>query len=461
MREASELAALLTGNGDAPAHNANGNGAAPYAPPDEVTPMPNGSHAAEPDSAPEPEPAAEPEPAPARAPADRSIFDSAHDAFVAMDREGLITAWNPAAEATFGWTRDEALGRSVAETIIPDEHRDAHQAGMERYLSGGEPKVLDRRLEMPALHRDGHTFPIEMTISAVEDGGVTSFYAFMHDISERKQHERFRTAQLAIGATLAGASSLEQAMPAAMAAIGEGYDFGAGAFWEVGNGGRLECTTFWSADSTAATLEAASRDLVLKPGQDLPGVALADRTATWVRKVTYDPDFSRAAQASEAGMHSALAAPLLRENQVFGVIELFTAEQQPPKPEALEALAVVSSQLAEFAARTKAERDAERVKDEFFALVSHELRTPLTSIMGYTDMLAKTESDALSAKGQQMLDVVRRNAKREMRLVGDLLMLVRIEAGRFELEPGTVDLPSLAASAVEAAQPAARRAACT
>ncbi len=83
--------------------------------------MPNGSHAAEPDSAPEPEPAAEPEPAPARAPADRSIFDSAHDAFVAMDRDGLITAWNPAAEATFGWTRDEAIGRSVAETIIPDE----------------------------------------------------------------------------------------------------------------------------------------------------------------------------------------------------------------------------------------------------------------------------------------------------------------------------------------------------
>ena len=128
-------------------------------------------------------------------------------------------------------------------------------------------------------------------------------------------------------------------------------------------------------------------------------------------------------------MHSALAAPLVREDRVFGVIELFTSAQQPPKPEALDALAVISSQLAEFAARTQAERDAERIKDEFFALVSHELRTPLTSIIGYTDMLAKTEGEQLSAKGRQMLEVVRRNAKREMRLVGDLLMLVRIEAG--------------------------------
>ena len=186
-------------------------------------------------------------------------------------------------------------------------------------------------------------------------------------------------------------------------------------------------------------------------------MAAADKTATWVRKVSYDPDFSRAAQAEEAGLHSALAAPLVREDRVFGVIELFTSAQQPPKPEALDALAVISSQLAEFAARTLAERDAERIKDEFFALVSHELRTPLTSIIGYTDMLAKTESEQLSAKGRQMLEVVRRNAQREMRLVGDLLMLVRIEAGRFELEPGTVDLKSIATTSVEAARPLAEK----
>ena len=69
---------------------------------------------------PEPYPAPEPEAAPGPAPAaDRSIFDSAHDAFVAMDADDTITAWNPAAEATFGWTVSEAIGRTVAETVFP------------------------------------------------------------------------------------------------------------------------------------------------------------------------------------------------------------------------------------------------------------------------------------------------------------------------------------------------------
>jgi signal transduction histidine kinase len=123
-----------------------------------------------------------------------------------------------------------------------------------------------------------------------------------------------------------------------------------------------------------------------------------------------------------------------------------------------ETVRAESKRAAELGERTKAERDVERSKDEFFALVSHELRTPLTSIIGYTDMLAKTESETLSARGNQMLDVVRRNAKREMRLVGDLLMLVRIEAGKFQLEPGRVSLRPLVEAAVEAATPAAEKA---
>ena len=185
-------------------------------------------------------------------PTDRSIFDSAHDAFVAMDADGLITAWNPAAESTFGWTRDEAIGRMVSQTMIPPQFREAHDEGMKRYLRSGEANLLDRRLEMQALHRDGHEFPIEMTISAVEDGGSTSFYSFLHDISERKQDERYRSAQLAVGATIASARSLEDAMPAAIAAIGGGYDFEAGAFWGVDDDGQLRCKTFWSADSSSS-----------------------------------------------------------------------------------------------------------------------------------------------------------------------------------------------------------------
>ena len=460
VRGASDIVDQLTGtsngaephrNGAAPEARAASNGDTPSV---EPAPQPQ----PEPYPAPEPEPAPEPAPGPAPA-ADRSIFDSAHDAFVAMDADDTITAWNPAAEATFGWTVSEAIGRTVAETVFPPEHREAHRAAIAQYMRSGEASALGVRLDLTALHRDGHTFPVEVTISAVEDGGSgPSFYAFMHEISDRKQAEGYRGAQLAVGSVLAGASSLEHAMPVLLQAVGEGCGFQAAAFWsQEGGAGALRCGTFWSSSEQTTRLEAETRELELAPGEDLPGVALADRTATWVRKVAYDRDFSRAAAASDAGLESALAAPLVREDKVFGVIELLTTEQQPPKPESLDALAVINSQIAEFAARGQAERDADRVKDEFFALVSHELRTPLTSIIGYTDMLAKTEAERLSDRGSQMIEVIRRNAGREMRLVGDLLMLVRIEAGRFELEPGTVDLGSVVQASIEASRPAAEK----
>jgi PAS domain S-box-containing protein len=388
--------------------------------------------------------------------AESEILEHSTNAFVAMAADGTITAWNRAAESTFGWTVEEAIGREMADTIVPESFRGAHRSGLARYLETGEAKVLDKRLEMTALHRDGREFPVEMTISALGEGKSASFYAFLHDISERVESERFRGAQLQIGGVLAGAVTLEDAMPAALQAIGEAFGFHAGAFWRLNEQGNLRCQVFWSDADDVAAFEESTRGIEVAPGEDLPGVALADRTATWVRKVAYDPDFSRSESARQAGLESALASPLVRDEKVYGVIELLTTSGQPPKPEALDALAVITSQMAEFSARM-VEQDAERLKDEFFALVSHELRTPLTSIIGYTDMLAKKEADGLSDRGLKMLEVIRRNAGREMRLVGDLLMLVRIKAGRFELEPGTVGLRFVVDEAVDAARPAAER----
>jgi signal transduction histidine kinase len=105
-----------------------------------------------------------------------------------------------------------------------------------------------------------------------------------------------------------------------------------------------------------------------------------------------------------------------------------------------------------------AERDAERLKDDFFGLVSHELRTPLTSIIGYTELLAEVEAENLSDQGRRFLAVVERNSRRELSLVGDLLLLTRITAGTFEIELGQADLTELAASTLEAARPLAEQA---
>jgi PAS domain S-box-containing protein len=119
----------------------------------------------------------------------RVVLEKAFDAFVALDPEGRVVDWNPQAEATFGWTREEVLGRPLASLIIPLQFREANEQGLERYLSTGQGPALGRRIEMTALHRSGREFPVEMTISALEVGGSRLFASFLHDISERRASE--------------------------------------------------------------------------------------------------------------------------------------------------------------------------------------------------------------------------------------------------------------------------------
>jgi len=117
----------------------------------------------------------------------RRILDRALDAFVATDAEQRIIEWNPAAEATFGWSRAEALGRRLSDTIIPQRYREAHREGFKRFLATGEGRVVNTRLELPALHRQGHEFPTELTILPLPVGDSWVFYSFLRDITERKR----------------------------------------------------------------------------------------------------------------------------------------------------------------------------------------------------------------------------------------------------------------------------------
>jgi PAS domain S-box-containing protein len=119
----------------------------------------------------------------------RLVIETVQEAFVSIDADGVITEWNPEAEATFGWTHEEAIGGPLSEMIIPPEYRNAHQSGLRRFLTTEEGPVLGKRLELEAIHRDGHRFPVELTIAPVRVGDGYSFHAFLRDVTERKQME--------------------------------------------------------------------------------------------------------------------------------------------------------------------------------------------------------------------------------------------------------------------------------
>jgi PAS domain S-box-containing protein len=119
----------------------------------------------------------------------RALLLAALDCVVAMDHQGNVLEWSPAAERTFGWTAEEAIGQEMAELIVPIGLRERHRAGLARYLAGGEPHVLDRRIEIVAARRDGEEFPCELTITRIDSPGDPVFVGYLRDITDRHRAE--------------------------------------------------------------------------------------------------------------------------------------------------------------------------------------------------------------------------------------------------------------------------------
>src|SRR4051794_39575399 len=119
----------------------------------------------------------------------RLILDTANDAFVSINADGLITAWNRQAEITFGWPREAIIGQPLREAIIPPRYREAHQRGLHDCLATGTVKQLCKRMELTALHRDGHEFPVELAVWPTRVGDNYYFHAFIRDTTERKRAE--------------------------------------------------------------------------------------------------------------------------------------------------------------------------------------------------------------------------------------------------------------------------------
>ena len=119
----------------------------------------------------------------------RATLQAALDCVVTIDHRGRVVEFNPAAERTFGYTTAEAVGREMAELIVPPDLRERHRRGLADHLAGGPPKVLDRRIEIDGMRADGTRFPVELTITRIDVPGTPMFTGYLRDISERRQAE--------------------------------------------------------------------------------------------------------------------------------------------------------------------------------------------------------------------------------------------------------------------------------
>ena len=118
-----------------------------------------------------------------------SIVRAALDCVITMDHEGRITDFNPAAEKTFGYARDDVVGRRLADAIIPPDLREAHQRALQRYLDTRKGRILNRRLELEGVRADGTAFPVELTVTRLGRREPPVFGGFIRDITDRRRAE--------------------------------------------------------------------------------------------------------------------------------------------------------------------------------------------------------------------------------------------------------------------------------
>jgi PAS domain S-box-containing protein len=300
----------------------------------------------------------------------RLILDSALDAIVTMSENGSVVDWNRRAEQLFGWKESEAVGRSMSDLIIPHHLRGLHQQGLERFLSTGYGPILNRRLEVPALRRDGREFPVELTVAAARIGDRWMFTAFLRDLSEQKASENRAYLQHECTRMLAMAAGWREAVPMVIMAVLERTSWEVGALWRVdGETGLLACEDILALPGFPATERIEQRKAAgIGPGEGLLGQAMVERQGRWIGDLSEEDVAAADEPLLEAGLRAYFAFPVILEGRIVIVMEFASREPRAEDRLIGETLVSLGGQLGQFIQRRRVEQEL-RESRERLALV--------------------------------------------------------------------------------------------
>ncbi|MFQ5451296.1 MAG: PAS domain S-box protein [Nitrospinaceae bacterium] len=290
-----------------------------------------------------------------------TILDNAFDAIISMDEKGMVTDWNRRAETIFGWSVQEIIGKKLSEIIIPPQYHEDHERGFHRFLETGETRVLNRQIEITALHRDGHEFPIEISISASQWSGSYIFTGIIRDITERRNAEelaRLRTEEYKIlheaAKALHGMESMESMLKGVMKTIcfshGLKLKCRSAVFLADENGKtlRLFCTLGdFPPDFLERAKEVPYADCLQEMNGASPGLAA-------IRQCLIDPDHEQ--QFKEMTGHGIYIVPLKRQKQLIGVLLLYGEEDPPRFERNKEILLSIGNLIANAIAHRRSEK---------------------------------------------------------------------------------------------------------
>lgn len=271
----------------------------------------------------------------------RAVIENALDSVIIIDSKGIILEFNPAAERTFGYAREEAMGKAIGELIVPEELRDRHESGLRRARFGGPSKVLDQRLEFPAIRSDGSTLQVELLISRVELRTGPIFVGYLRDITEQKENE-WRSAQdIERTQTLDRASALLNGTlnPEMVLKTFAEIAVVSLADWcaiDVMRGKDLEqlVVCYKEADegevvtNLSPTEEAAASSVIGALAVVHSGSPLLVESITDALLEQIAPDTESFSRMKALGLRSAMIIPLRSMGQVFGAITLVSTDKR-------------------------------------------------------------------------------------------------------------------------------------
>lgn len=314
------------------------------------------------------------------------LFDAALDAVIAMDSNGAVAAWNRTAETIFGWTRPEVLGRQLADIVIPESLRSAHHAGLERYHTSRTGPVINARVEVTAMRRDGSEFPVELTVIPLQRDGGEMFYAFLRDITARKRAERLAEQRALEAHVLYEAASLvaqggsaDSLLAHCLAKICELTGWTVGHVYAPDDADKptrlLPTGNWYIADPRLEGLRAAT-DHPLRRGEGLPGRIWASGAPVWIEDVQAESDLPRRELMARHGLRAAFGVPIVLEGQLQAVLEFFSPIAQRPD----DSLMLVTQSLAEQLGRVLERQRALEHQQLLMSELDHRVSNSLTVV---------------------------------------------------------------------------------
>jgi len=261
----------------------------------------------------------------------RAIVDSAPEPFLGVDEDGTVLSWNPAAERTFGWTAEEAIGEPIRDLVVAPEHFDDHQQRRDEEFARPDGEERASRREVELVRRDGERFLAEVTYSRVRVGDQPILACFIRDVSDREQREQERE-QLHIEQTareeaeqMAGiVHGLQMLLDVALAhhRLDEMLEALLPRVCEVVD--AEGAAVLLSEEDGSLTLRASMfRDVEAEPLRIELGEGIAGRVARDKQPLlVQDPDPSEIADPALYGLHSILGVPLMAGGAVAGVLKV-------------------------------------------------------------------------------------------------------------------------------------------